>query len=702
MPEKIPLHEKTYLSSLSDREKKEIEEKVNFELELTNYNTLKKMTVVGGVANALAGLFVVWVLYYQIKHTTLFNWYSMLITIVIINIAWSSFFAYRYKDITIELLKKWHSGLYIILAVLCLTWGFIGVLFITPQPYYQLFVITFLQIAILCFGFGTVVDFPASIITISCLTLPTIGFRIYEAMQHVGPFDQSYVLKLAFGISLLILGAFLLVVCYIGYLLTKSQATLSFLNAALNEKLEDMNKFLEQRVKERTIELENSLKLVTYQATHDLLTDLPNQRLLLEYITAAIKSADQNNHMFAVVFFTLNEIEKINDGLGHHIGDLVIKTVAQRFQKVFEKDAKNLAKIQYSVTLSRKDVFVILIEPIFQIEEIEEKVKPLFSIIDESIFTENQVIKLTASIGISLYPRNGTEMSSLLMNADAAMLRARQYGGNSLNMYKAEINADISKQLELESNLHSALKNSEFMLQYQPFIDLKKREICGSEALVRWENPTLGFISPANFIPLAEANGIIIPLGEWVLRKACMQTKLWHQLGFTSLKVAVNLSAKQLQQKNLLETVAEVIKETGIDPKFIELELTETAAFQDEVIPTLKQFTAMGFGLSIDDFGTGYSGLSNLKQFQIDKLKIDKSFVQDIDVNIHSKAIVSNIIAMAKKLKITVLAEGVETKEQLNALLDLGCDMIQGYYFSTPLNADVFTELLLSKKRYDF
>lgn len=542
MSKKIPLHEPTYLSSLNENEKQEIKNKVNFKLKLTNFNTLKKMTIVGGLANALGGMFFIWILYNQVNHAILFNWYIALVAINIINIGWSGYFGIKYKEITFLLLNKWLKGLYVILAGLCLTWGSIGILFVTDNLHYQLFVITFLQIAALNFSFGSLFDFTLAVICITCLLLPSIGYQFYKAAYAISMAGQDYYLSIAFGVSLFILGGFLLIVCYIGYKLIISQGTLSFLNEALNEKLDNMNKFLELRVKERTIELEHSLQKVTHQATHDLLTDLPNQRLLVEFVQSAIKTSHHDQSLFGVVCFSINEIGRINNGLGYQAGDLAIKTIAQRFQEKFS--------IYCKITLSRQDTFVILLKNFNQYAEIEAKAEEFFSILDEAIYTEKQTIKLTASIGITIYPRDGTSVQSLLMNADAAMLTAKQRGGNSLSIYKSEINEHVSKQLEIESCLHDAIKNHEFTLQYQPFVDLKTGKICGMEALVRWHNPILGFIYPMNFIPQAEANGIILPLGEWVLRTACEQTSKWHTQGFTSLKVAVNLSSKQLQQKD--------------------------------------------------------------------------------------------------------------------------------------------------------
>lgn len=699
MLEKVQLGKKTYLSSLSSLEKIEIEEKVQFEFEYTNFKTFAKMTKIGGLANVLGGLFVVWVLYHQVDQILLLSWYAILFTLNMTNIVWSAYFDYRYKDMTRILLRNWLRGLYVIMACMCLTWGAIGFLFVPRDPYYELYIITFLQVVALSYGFGATFDFDLALDSVICLLLPTIIFRIYEAIIYETYLKGSeFVVDVGFSISLLILGIFLLVVCYIGYVLTKNQSLLSSLNSTLNEKLEDINKFLEERVKERTVELEKSLKLVTYQATHDLLTDLPNQRLLTEVLQTSIVKAKQKEQLFAIACFCLNELDKINDGLGHQVGDFVIKTIAKRLEVAHEKFKVILNN--YVVALSRRDVFVILIDPI-DIATVEEEVKQLLNVVEESIYTENQVVKLTASIGLSIYPLNGNDSKTLLMNAEAAMLRARQFGGNRIDMYKAEINADISKQLALENHLYQAMKNNEFILRYQLFVDLKTGEICGAEALVRLNSSTFGMVSPAVFIPLAEANGLILPLGEWVLKTGCEQLKQWQAAGHEKFKLAINLSAKQLHQKNIVQVITTILQKAQIDPHNIELELTETAVFQEDVFPIIKQLKALGVSLSIDDFGTGYSGLSNLKRFDIDKLKIDKSFVQDIDKSQDSRAIVANTIAMAKKMNILVLAEGVETREQLNILLELGCDMVQGFYFSQPVSAEIFTELLQSRKKFE-
>lgn len=691
MIEKTALNKNDNFFSLSDIEKSEIDQQVKFEL-----NEMQlKMVIIGGITNILSGIVLALVIFNQVKSTVLFTWYSVLVIVNVLNIVFS--LIYKHHKIVPSQIGKWLVVYHIILAIVSITWGSIGILFLAVDLNHQLFIIAFLLAVLVGFSFGTITDFTASCISICCLLVPTIAVRIYLGVHSIITTGSDSNINLAFGICLFIVGLFLLIACFIGYRLMQKSFQLSFINVALSKKLENMNKFLEQRVKERTLELAESLEKVTYQATHDLLTELPNRRLMFDYMKEAIKKANETSKMFAIAFFSLNEIEKINDALGHLIGDLVIQNIAKRLKSFAEKKGNNnLQSTQYTITLSRRDEFVILMQPVTTLEEVETKAAMLFSVLDEPVYTKKQALKLTASIGVSIYPKHGTDIKTLFMNADAA--RINKKGGNSLSVYKTEFNADLYKQLELEFDLHAAVKNNEFILQYQPFVSLNTGNVCGMEALVRWIHPTLGFIPPLDFIQLAESNGVIIPLGEWVLRTACQQTKIWLDQGYKELKVSVNLSARQLRQQNIVDIVIKILKETGLEPKNVELELTESEAFKEDVIPILQRFTALGLGLSIDDFGTGYSGLTNLKLLNINKLKIDKSFVQDIETDDDSKAIVSNTIALAKKLNIITVAEGVETKEQLKFLRDNGCDIIQGYYFSRPLNADAFTELLISKR----
>ncbi len=443
------------------------------------------------------------------------------------------------------------------------------------------------------------------------------------------------------------------------------------------------------------LKLENTL--VSYQANHDLLTNLPNQRLLPQYIESAIHAVNGTKNTFALVCFSLNRMEMINDSLGHHAGDSIIQSVAARLTALAQR-AKN-ETTQFILTISRKDTFNILLVPL-QFETVDAKIKELFAILDDPFYLEKQGVKITASAGVSIYGRDGDDAHSLLINADAAMFRAKQFGGNRLEFYRSEINAETPKQLELETDLHAALENNQLEVYYQPLINLRDGKISGMEALLRWKHPTRGFISPAHFIPIAEENGLIVPIGEWVLKQACIQTLKWHEMGFSWLKVAVNLAEKQLREPNLVMTIENVLQKTRLDSRFLELEITETAILDEAIIHIIKEFKRVGLSLAVDDFGTGYSGLSYLKRFSIDKLKIDQSFVRDIPTNEESITIVSAIIAMAKELNLTTLAEGVETEEQLKFLQMKGCDYVQGYFFSKPVDAPAFTQLLLDHQGF--
>lgn len=437
------------------------------------------------------------------------------------------------------------------------------------------------------------------------------------------------------------------------------------------------------------LKLENTL--VTYQANHDLLTQFPNQRLLPQYIESAIKLVSDTDQTVALACFSLNRMEMINDSFGHAVGDTVIRSVADRLNALALAVKNEMT--QYIVTISRKDTFNILLAPIKE-SDVEDSSKKLFTILTDPFYLEQQSVKLTASIGVSILGKEGSDAQSLLANADAAMLRAKQFGGDRLEFYRSEINAEMPKRLELETDLHAALQNNEFILHYQPLIDLHTGKISGMEALLRWIHPVRGFIPPIHFIPLAEETGLIVPIGAWVLEEACRQTLTWHKMGFDTLKIAVNLAEKQLREQNLVECIQAILQKTGFDPHFLELEITETAILDESITRLVKDFKQLGLSLAVDDFGTGYSGLSYLKRFAIDKLKIDQSFIRDIPGSNDSITIVSAIIAMAKELKVNTLAEGVETAEQLQFLLDKQCDYVQGYYFSKPLAPEAFTQFL--------
>lgn len=664
----------------------DVERKVDFVL----YESQMQMTKIGATTNILAGLFVVWMIYDPTNLTRILEWYGLLVCINVFNICFSIYF--KYKQVTPERMDPWFTAYHLLFIPLCLTWGSVAILFANIHP---LYVITFLQVVLVGFSFGTITDFKATLISVICLLLPYSSYRLYLVLTAQKLLIDPK-LVIVFNISLLILAIFLLITSYVGYKSIRRFFKLTFENAELNEKLENANQFLEKRVKERTIALEDSLKMVTHQATHDLLTDLPNQLFLKKYIKKAINTAEKDNKTsFAVACLTLNELEKINDGLGTQVGDDIIKMIAEQMKKVLKHtimiDGEN---IHYKVALSRRDTFVIIIEPISDVINVSNLVQPLFSVLTKMIRIKDHAIKLTASVGVSLYPMNGTTVDALLMNANAAMFRAKQVGGNNVKVYASEMNVNISEQLILEGQLHNAIKNNEFVLYYQPFIDLKTGKIAGAEALVRWNNPMVGLVSPVKFIPLAEANGVIISLGEWVFKTACEQSVKWQKTEDLPFKMAINLSAKQLCQKSFIETVERIMVETGVNPGNIEIELTESEMFNEDAIPTIKKLKLLGFSLSIDDFGTGYSTLTALKLFEIDKIKIDQSFIRDIETSDDNRSIVKKAIELGKMMNVSVIAEGVENEEQLSFLKKHHCDMVQGYYFSKPVNAAEFEQLL--------
>lgn len=441
------------------------------------------------------------------------------------------------------------------------------------------------------------------------------------------------------------------------------------------------------------LKLENTL--VSYQANHDILTDLPNHRLLPQFIQAAIQYSKNSHSHFALISFSLNRMEVINDSLGHDAGDQIMQSVTRRFKELI---AALDNPSQYILTISRKDTFNILLMSVTQ-HNIQSKVNMLFSILNEPFYLAHRGVKMTAAVGVSIYPTDAETPQALIINADVALLKAKQFGGNRIEYYRKEINSELPKQLELETDLHNAIEQNQLQVYYQPLVELESGQIYGAEALLRWKHPLYGFISPVQFIPLAEETGLIIPIGKWVMEEACRQTKQWHDMGFKNLHIAVNVAEKQLRQENIIPMIEEVLKTTGFDPRCLELEITETAILDETITRLIKDFKNLGLHLAVDDFGTGYSGLSYLKRFSIDKIKIDQSFIRDIPSSNDSMTIVSAILAMAKELNVHTLSEGVETKEQLEFLQSKGCDFVQGYYYSKPVDASLFLELLLKYQR---
>ncbi len=427
-----------------------------------------------------------------------------------------------------------------------------------------------------------------------------------------------------------------------------------------------------------------------YLAQYDALTGLPNRNLFRDRLALAMARAKRNDQILALMLLDLDHFKEINDTLGHTTGDGVLQTVAGLLRKSL-RDVDTIARLG-------GDEFTIILENITHVDQVTtvaDKIQQAFS---DPIVIQGRDIFVTASIGITLYPFGVDEIDALLQTTDIAMYRAKEEGRNTYEFYAPEMDAHAAERLDMENLLRRALERYEFVLHYQPKVSVKSGRITGVEALIRWNSKELGFVSPSKFIPLAEKIGLIVPIGEWVLRTACVQAKAWQDQGFPPLPVSVNLSPRQFRQKNLVETIAGWLRDTGLDPRFLELEITESMIMlhADKAIAILLELHQLGVQLSVDDFGTGYSSLAYLKRFPVQKLKIDQSFVRSLSTDANDAGIVSAVIAMAKSLELGVVAEGVETKEQLAFLAKLNCDEYQGYYFSRPVLAEDFARLLES------
>jgi len=430
-------------------------------------------------------------------------------------------------------------------------------------------------------------------------------------------------------------------------------------------------------------------------AHFDSLTDLPNRVQFIERLEQAMAEADRHERLLGVVFLDLDRFKYINDSLGHGKGDILLREVAMRLSGVVRR-GDTVARLS-------GDEFALVLADMGHVDDAIHVAQKILDVFRQPFRVAGHDLSVTASMGITLYPFDDRGADDLLRNADVAMYRAKESGKNNYQFYVAEMTTIVSERLTLENDLRSALERGEFSLNYQPIADCRSGEITGMEALLRWKHPERGMIPPALFIPLAEETGYIIPIGEWVLRTACEQCRRWQKAGFASLYVAVNLSSRQFHQQDLTASIHCILQETGLDPTCLGLEITEGLIMQqaEASVNTLRELKAMGIRISIDDFGTGYSSLSYLKRFPIDVLKIDQSFVRDIPTDQDDAAIASTIITMAHSLGLKVVAEGVETLEQLNFMRKHRCDAMQGYYLSKPLPPEQFAVLLKNGTRLD-
>ncbi len=432
---------------------------------------------------------------------------------------------------------------------------------------------------------------------------------------------------------------------------------------------------------------------LNHLAYHDALTDLPNQVLFKDRLKQAIALSHRSDQIQAVMLLNVDRFKTINDSLGYMAGDRLLQSVAQRLTSC----------VRESDTVARfgGDEFALLLTQIPRAQDAANVARAIKNALDQAFLFDDQEIFVSSSIGISLYPNDGRDTAGLLKTAGVALDRAKVQGGNSYQFYTAGGTTRALRQLVLESNLRSGVERSEFFVQYQPQVAIKDFHLVGMEALVRWQHPSLGLLAPGEFITLAEESGIIIQLGDWILRNACAQNKAWQDAGLTPMCLSVNFSARQFQQPTFIADINQILKDTNLDPRWLELELTESSIMKDpeEAIEKLHELKLMGIKVAIDDFGTGYSSLNYLKRFPIDTLKIDKSFVSDVCKDPHDTSIVRAIINLGHALDLTVIAEGVETKEQLQYLSALECDVVQGFLFSKALSVTAFEELLMEQAR---
>jgi diguanylate cyclase (GGDEF)-like protein/PAS domain S-box-containing protein len=427
---------------------------------------------------------------------------------------------------------------------------------------------------------------------------------------------------------------------------------------------------------------------VKHLAFHDPLTNLPNRLLFNDRLILAVAQAHRHNQKLAVLFLDLDRFKVINDSLGHSVGDELLRQLAERIQE-HVREGDTVARLG-------GDEFTLLV-PGINIEEDAAKIaKKICDAIHAPFWIDGRELFVTTSMGVSVYPSDGHDAETLVRNADSAMYRAKEQGRDNYQLYTPAMNAKAIERLSLESRLRQAVANDELELHFQPFIDLKTAEVLGAEALLRWRHPELGLIPPGDFIPIAELSGLIVPIGEWVLRTACAEARKWHQQGFQGLTVSVNLSSRQFQQTDLVSQVTQALAETGLEADKLDLEITESNAMQnaEHSINTLWGLKKQGVRISMDDFGTGYSSLNYLKRFPIDRIKLDQSFVRDLPGDKDDAAIAMAVIAMGRSLELVVIAEGVETEEQLAFLKGHECDQLQGFLLSRPLSGEAFETFL--------
>jgi len=457
-------------------------------------------------------------------------------------------------------------------------------------------------------------------------------------------------------------------------------------------------------------ELKRSQEKLKILAYYDSLTSLPNRPLFMDRLEQEIKYARRNRTTIAVFFLDLDEFKKINDSYGHSAGDSLLVSVGDRLTDCV-RNSDTIGRSSGVIRRSQDepsghfsriggDEFTLILPNFADKKYVATVAEKIISIFNEPFQVAGREVFISTSIGIALYPDNGDTVETLLKNADTAMYRAKEAGKNTFEYYSSAMNSKAKARIKLENELRRAIDNQEFLLYYQPQYDIDTGQLVGMESLIRWKNEKMGLVSPGEFIPLAEETGMIVPIGEWVIQSACRQGKIWKDQGYGNLHLGVNLSPRQFFDPHVVEKVQGVLDSTGFDPHFLEIEITETAMLQDndKTVHILNALKEMGVNISLDDFGTGYSSLSHLKMAHIDTLKIDQTFILNANLEGRDGAIISAIIDLGRRLKIKVIAEGVETKESLAYLKKKNCHVAQGYLFSPPLPVDEFQKLLQERE----
>lgn len=470
---------------------------------------------------------------------------------------------------------------------------------------------------------------------------------------------------------------------FMHYKLAREKERLGLEIQSANAELTRLNEELEQLIEEKS-------RQMMHISNYDTLTNLPNRLLFTDRLQQALRYAQRNTRCVALMSLDLDRFKIVNESLGHPHGDTLLQAVAKRLI--------NCVRVIDTLARVGGDEFMFILSDLVNAQDAGDIARKILDVLADPFVLDENELFISASIGISLYPSDGEDTTTLVKNADAALYHAKRQGRNNYQYYAEQINATALQRLTLESSLRHALEREEFVLYYQPQLELESGAIIGVEALLRWQSPERGLVAPAAFIPLLEETGLIVPVGEWVLRNACAQNIAWQREGLAPIRVSINLSALQFRQPDFAETIARILRETGLDAGWegLELELTESLLINnvEETIKTLHKLHAMNIKVSIDDFGTGYSSLNYLKRFPLYGLKIDQSFVRDLSINPEDAAIVAAIIALGHSLKLNVIAEGVETLEQLKFLRELKCDEMQGYLFSPPMPAADVAALL--------